>query len=105
MIFSNMLILQFSPLQIFGAEFTDGYLKNLLANKQRVDVHVSSMASKRPMIVRMMMAYRSNNAIFTVGWDKFVRQCKLKEGDNVIFCFNERDDGELHALVEALPGC
>ena len=53
----------------------------------------------------MMMGYRSNNAIFTVGWDTVVKSFKLKEGDNVLFCFNERDDGELHALVEALLGC
>ena len=65
-----MLILLFSLPQTFGAEFTDGYLKNLLGNQQRVNVYVSSIASKRPMIVRMMMGYRSNNAIFTVGWDK-----------------------------------
>src|SRR4051794_36425568 len=100
-----MLILQFCLLQIFGAEFTNGYLKNLLANKQRVNVHVSSMSSKRPMVVRMMMAYRSNSAVFTIGWDTFVRRFKLKEDDNILFCFNKRDDGELNALVEVLPGC
>ena len=99
-----MFILLFLS-QIFDAEFTDEYLKNFLGNQQRVNVHVSSMASKRPMIVRMMMAFRSNNAIFTVGWDKVMKNFKLKEGDNVLFCFNERDDGELHVLVEALPGC
>ena len=99
-----MLILLFLP-QIFDAEFTDEYLKNLLGNQQRVNVHISSIASKRPMIVRMMMGYRSNNAIFTVGWDKVVKQFKLKENDNVLFRFNERDDGELHVPVEALPGC
>ena len=100
-----ILILLFSLPQTFGEEFTDRYLKNFLRNQQRVDVHVSSMASKRPMIVRMMMAFRSNNAIFIVGWDKVVKNFKLKEGDNVLFGFNERDDGELHVLVEALPGC
>ena len=62
-----LLILQFSLPQTFGAEFTDEYLKNLIGNQQHVNVHVSSMVSKRPMIVRMMMGYRSNNAIFTVG--------------------------------------
>ena len=100
-----MLILLFSLPQTFGAEFTDEYLKNLIGNQQHVNVHVSSMVSKRPIIVRMMMGYRSNNAIFTVGCDKIVKQFKLKENDNVFFRFNERDDGELHILVEALPGC
>ena len=51
------------------------------------------------------MGYRSNNAIFTVRWDKVVKNFKLKENDNVLFRFNERDDGELNVLVEALPGC
>ena len=100
-----ILILQFSVPQTFGEDFTDRYLKHFLRNQQRVDVHVSSMASKRPMIVRMMMGFRSNNAIFKVGWDNFVRRYKLKEGDIVLFSFNERDDGELHVLVEALPCC
>jgi hypothetical protein len=27
-----------------------------------------------------------------------------KKGDNVLFSFHERDDGELHLLVEALAG-
>ena len=99
-----MLILLFSLPQTFGTEFTDEYLKNLIGNQKHVNVHVSSMVSERPMIVRMLMGW-SNNTIFTVGWDKVVKKFKLKENDNVLFSFNERHDGELHVLVEALLGC
>ena len=52
----------------------------------------------------MKMGAGSNNAILTTGWDKVVRRFKLNEDDIALFCFHERDDGELHLLVEALPG-
>jgi hypothetical protein len=32
-----------------------------------------------------------------------VRRFNLKEKDNVLLCFHERDDGELHIMVETLP--
>lgn len=103
LIITSMLILQFSVLpQTFGAEFTDRYLKNRL--DEPVDVHVSRMSSKKPRIVRMKMGAGSKNAILTTGWDKVVRRFKLNQDDIALFCFHERDDGELHLLVEALPG-
>jgi hypothetical protein len=33
-----------------------------------------------------------------------VRRFNLKEKDNVLLCFYERDDGELHLMVETLLG-
>jgi hypothetical protein len=54
------------------------------------------------MIVRMKMRARSNNAILTTGWNMVVRRFKLKEDDKVLFCFDERDDGEVDLMVEVL---
>jgi hypothetical protein len=61
------------------------------------------MANKYPMVLTMKMGYGSNNANL-IGWYRVVRRLNLKEGDNILFSFNERDDGELHLLVEAPPG-
>jgi hypothetical protein len=60
------------------------------------------MASNYPTVLTMKMGY-GNNA-YLIGWYMVVRSFNLKEGDNILFSFNERDDGELHLLVEAPPG-
>jgi hypothetical protein len=51
----------------------------------------------------MKMGARSNNAILASGWNMVVRNFNLREDDKVLFCFFERDDGDLDLLVEALP--
>jgi hypothetical protein len=51
LIIRSMLILLFSAPQTIGAELTDGYLKDLLHNCDCIDVHVSCMTGKRPMLV------------------------------------------------------
>jgi hypothetical protein len=55
------------------------------------------------MLVRIKMGARSNSAILTSGWYMVVRKFKLREDDKVLFCFSERDDGDLDLLVEFLP--
>jgi hypothetical protein len=55
------------------------------------------------MVVRIKMGARLNNAILTSRWYMVVRKFKLRENDKVIFCFSERDDGDLDLLVEFLP--
>ena len=55
------------------------------------------------MKIWMKIGVGTNNAILTTGWDEVVRRFKLNKDDNVLFCFHEKDDGELHLLVEALP--
>jgi hypothetical protein len=51
----------------------------------------------------MKMGARSNNAILTSGWYMVARKFKLREDDEVLFCFSKRDDGDLDLLVEFLP--
>jgi hypothetical protein len=50
----------------------------------------------------MKMGARSN-AILISGWYMVVRKLKLRKDDKVLFCFPERDDGDLDLLVEFLP--
>jgi hypothetical protein len=90
------------PSQTFGAEFTKEYLKNRL--DEPIDVHVWRMISRKPKILTMKMAARSNNAILTTGWDKLVKRFFLKENIIVMFCFDERKDGKLHLLIDPVPG-
>jgi hypothetical protein len=80
-----------------------GVLKDLLHDHDRIDIHVSCITSKKPMLIRMKMGARSNNAILTSGWNMVVRKFKLREDDKVLFCFSKRDDGDLDLLVEFLP--
>jgi hypothetical protein len=61
------------------------------------------MASNTPMIVRMKMVAKSNNAILTTEWKMVVRRFNLREADKVLFCFYERYDAKLDFLVEAPP--
>jgi hypothetical protein len=82
-IFSYLIITSICSLfnsldQKMGAEFTDEYLGG-----QRVHVHVSSMATKNPMVLTMM-GYRSNNANL-IGWNRVVMRLNFKKGDNVLF--------------------
>jgi hypothetical protein len=51
----------------------------------------------------MKMGARSNNGMLTSRWYMVVRKFKLTEDDKVLFCFSERDDGDLDLLVEFLP--
>jgi hypothetical protein len=55
------------------------------------------------MLVRMKMGARSNNIILTSGWNIVVRKFDLREDDKVLFCFFERDDGDLDLLVDRGP--
>ena len=95
-----MLILQFLVLvHTFGAEFTRNYLKNRL--DKSIDIHVWQMKSKRLKMVRMKMGAGSN-AILTTRWEKVVRSFNLKQDSIVLFCFDEKDNGEVHILVQQL---
>jgi hypothetical protein len=38
----------------------------------------------------------------TTGWKIVVRRFNLREDDKVLFCFSERDDGDLDLLVKAI---
>jgi hypothetical protein len=51
----------------------------------------------------MKMGARPNNAILTSGWYMVERKFKIRGDDQVLFCFSERDDGDLDLLVEFLP--
>jgi hypothetical protein len=62
------------------------------------------MPHMKPMEVRMKMGAETNNEILKTRWDKVVRRYKLNKDHNVLFFYHERDDGELHLLVEALRG-
>ena len=96
-----MLILQFSVLaQTFGADFIRKYLKNRL--DEPIDVHVWQMNSKKPKMVRRKMG-ASSNAILTTGWDKVLRIFNLKQHSILLFCFDEKYNGEVHILVQQLP--
>jgi hypothetical protein len=55
------------------------------------------------MLVRIKIGARSNSAILTSRWYMVERKFKLMEDDKVLFCFSERDDGDLDLLVEFLP--
>jgi hypothetical protein len=59
-----MIILQFSVPQIFGVEFTNGYLENIL--RDPVYVHVLRMTNKNPWKGGMKMGVGSNNEILTI---------------------------------------
>jgi hypothetical protein len=89
--------------EIITAELTEGYLKDLLRDRDHIDDHVSCITRKWPILVRMKMGARSNNGILTSRWYMVVRKFKLREDDKVLFCFSERDDGDLDLLVEFLP--
>jgi hypothetical protein len=51
----------------------------------------------------MKMGARSNNAILTSGWYMVVRKFQLREDDKVLFCFSERDNGDLDLMFEFFP--
>jgi hypothetical protein len=51
----SMLFLLFSVPQTVETELTDVYLKDLLRDRDHIDVHVSSMTSNMLMRVRMKM--------------------------------------------------
>jgi hypothetical protein len=98
-----MLIFLFFVPQAIRAELIDGYLKDLPCDRDRIDVHISHMTSKKPILIRMKMGARSNNAILTCEWNVIVRKFNLRENNEVLSCFSNRDDEDLDLLVEPLP--